>query len=70
MAKTKPLPCPFCGGTKLQLLHGDWGWGFECKKCDAIGPWVKGKDAMIAKWNRRAEAKPERPPHRAGPTRR
>ena len=58
MAKTKPPPCPFCGGTKLQLLHRDCGWWFVCKKCDALGPCVKGKDEMVAKWNRRAEAKP------------
>jgi Lar family restriction alleviation protein len=57
MAKTKPLPCPFCGGTRLQLLHRDWGWWFVCKKCDALGPLVKGKDEMVATWNRRAEAK-------------
>jgi Lar family restriction alleviation protein len=57
MAKTKPLPCPFCGGTKLQLLHRDCGWWFVCKKCDALGPCVKGKDEMVATWNRRAEAK-------------
>ena len=58
MAKTKPPPCPFCGGTKLQLLHRDWGWWFVCKKCERQARWVLVSNEMVATWNRRAEAKP------------
>ena len=60
MAKTKPLPCPFCGGAKLQLLHRDCGWWFVCKKCDALGHRL----GVVLWWFVYAEAKPEDPPEK------
>lgn len=47
-------PCPFCGGTDLDLV--DIGEGFTaiaCNTCDAFGPMGPGEEGAAAEWNER-----------------
>lgn len=50
-------PCPFCGGTNLNLLKGKYMWWVECcnADCGATGGRKSLKKVAIVVWNWRAE---------------
>lgn len=52
MRKIKPelAPCPFCGGTDLNVVQ----W-IECNDCGAFGP-TPGDDGDLSIWNKREPA--------------
>ncbi|MFK3794785.1 Lar family restriction alleviation protein [Pseudomonas sp. NPDC088444] len=49
-------PCPFCGGTNLQVTEASSY--VMCYGCDADGPVGRPADAAIAAWNNRAAPVP------------
>lgn len=51
-------PCPFCGGTHLELYRSSGYW-IRCLDCGCDGP-TWGRDAREAaeKWNHRASGDP------------
>lgn len=67
---TKPLPCPFCGGTLVTVIVGETHrWRLVECACGARGPdarvqtigegtkeqWeAKGRENAIAAWNQRS----------------
>lgn len=63
-------PCPFCGGdARYGDLYEGAGQrpskGYMCIRCDACELFVtfgeRGAWNMVARWNRRAEAKDDKP---------
>jgi len=59
-----PLPCPFCGGTKITV---EWEhcpplddtdtnrrWFAECATCCCQGPFCQKEPQVIPAWNKRA----------------
>lgn len=57
----KPLPCPFCGGSDIDIYETDFGraddpyqFAVQCRSCKALVS-NEGKDDAIAAWNRRAK---------------
>lgn len=51
------LPCPFCGGTNLEVMHavdkeGAFDWKISCADCQ---PLHETEAEAVAAWNRRAE---------------
>lgn len=53
-----PLPCPFCGSTKIDLSNdGSFIDFLECSECQAKGPGVAFDDDTFdiacAEWNKR-----------------
>ncbi len=62
-----PLPCPFCGGTKITvewehcppLDHTDTNrrWFAECMDCSCQGPFCQKEPQVIPAWNKRANDK-------------
>ncbi len=60
----KLKPCPFCGGTKINV-YSCFGmvfpkekpqlWIAECVKCDAHGPFRKTEQGVIKAWNKRSK---------------
>lgn len=68
MPKTKPLPCPFCGGTtgevKSELRHGyekcpddpdARAYWYFCNSCACHGGWAKSESGAIRYWNMRTK---------------
>ena len=60
MDELKPCPlkpCPFCGGTNLNIRKGKYMWWVECCNgdCGAKGGYKSYKKVAIESWNRRAE---------------
>lgn len=57
-----PLPCPYCGGTLLGLIHAqaiDGIWtAVVCRRfdCGAQGPWSEHDAYAIERWSKRAAA--------------
>ena len=50
-------PCPFCGGTDLDLVDIDEGYfAIACGLCDAFGPMGQGEDGAMTEWNQRFES--------------
>lgn len=52
-----PLPCPFCGGTKLDASEApasSFGGYIVCKTCDTYGPEARTNETALEAWNRRA----------------
>lgn len=48
-------PCPFCGGTELEVMEIDEGFSaVACDTCDAIGPMGQGDEEAKREWNQRA----------------
>ena len=48
-------PCPFCGGTELEILDIDEGFcAVACETCDAFGPMGMGPEGAREEWNHRA----------------
>lgn len=66
---TDILPCPFCGGNKIEphqeFERAKWG-RMMCAECGAMGPDVRTgyagpeewRDEATAEWNRRVGNKP------------
>ena len=54
---TELKPCPFCGGTDLNVKKGKYMWWVECcnADCRASGGCQHYKKEAIEAWNRRAE---------------
>lgn len=51
------LPCPFCGGTKLEEVMNDADRSMECLNCHATGPYVdEVMGCPIEMWNSRYPA--------------
>lgn len=56
-----PIPCPFCGGTKIVKqscrVNGGYGKWLHCDTCGANGPMIvadnQGKYDHIIAWNKR-----------------
>ena len=51
------LPCPFCGGTNLEIAHaadknGTYDWKVACADCYIFH---ETEEQAIASWNRRAD---------------
>lgn len=59
-----PLPCPFCGSTKITV---EWEpcpkldetdttrrWFAECTQCSCQGPFCQKEPQVIPAWNKRA----------------
>lgn len=56
MAKTKRLPCPFCGSKRLRVLRSEDDPNDKsvgCLDCYAAGPVNNGKHSASYLWNRR-----------------
>ncbi|MEF8793933.1 Lar family restriction alleviation protein [Thiohalorhabdus sp.] len=50
-----PKPCPFCGGTELEVMDIDEGYAaIACDTCDAFGPMGLGAEGAWREWNHRA----------------
>lgn len=60
----RPLPCPFCGSTKITV---EWEhcpkldqtdtvrrWFAECTQCSCQGPFCQKEPQVIPEWNKRA----------------
>lgn len=48
------LPCPFCGGTKLEEVMNDADRSMECLNCHATGPYVDPfVESATEAWNSR-----------------
>lgn len=58
MKEIKLKPCPFCGGSVLEVYLD---YMINCKKCKTIfvQPQSKNPKSMIAVWNNRKERKNE-----------
>lgn len=56
MAELKP--CPFCGGTELNVRKAKYMWWVECcnVNCSACSGYKSHKKAAIEAWNRRAKS--------------
>lgn len=51
----EPKPCPFCGGTDLEVMDIDEGYAaIACDTCDAFGPMGFGAEGAWQEWNHRA----------------
>jgi len=53
---TKLKPCPFCGGTVLELIEPATlqpAYYVACEKCDASGPMAKSQWGASRLWNTR-----------------
>lgn len=57
----KPIPCPFCGESNIDIFETDFGrseepyqFAVKCKSCGALVS-AEDKNAAIATWNRRAK---------------
>ena len=49
---TTPLPCPFCGGTMLEINAIVFrAWFVHCNQCCSKGPEGKTPDAAVRGWN-------------------
>lgn len=60
MSAGTPKPCPFCGGTNLELPNDvldtqddTWDKYVRCTDCDAIGPIKLWQHEAIEAWNGR-----------------
>lgn len=59
-----PLPCPFCGSTKitvewepcpkLDATDTNRRWFAECTQCSCQGPFCQKEPQVIPAWNKRA----------------
>jgi Lar family restriction alleviation protein len=51
------LPCPFCGGDVTVFGgHNNNPASVNCNDCDSYGPSMRGREAAVIAWNRRAAA--------------
>lgn len=48
------LPCPFCGGSNVDLAKLGENICVQCADCEASGPWTGNGDVARLKWTRRA----------------
>lgn len=56
----KPLPCPFCGSTKVELKYCIMDSGLKvhrvlCHNCLGSGGIDVNEKSALAKWNHRSE---------------
>lgn len=59
---TKPLPCPFCSGTRLRAVElpnydatPSGNYAVVCDGCGAHGPDGQSEDEALKAWGRRPE---------------
>lgn len=57
----KLKPCPFCGGSDIDIRTDDNGlsWYSFCKDCGVMCGYAMNKKAVINAWNRRVEREEE-----------
>lgn len=60
ISKYTLLPCPFCGGVKLEINLG-WYKHVHCRdwRCDACGPNRRSEAKAVECWNKRALDEPK-----------
>lgn len=56
------LPCPFCGGSKLEIVHYLGGYRVKCLGCECESGYHSTEDKAMDAWNRRAQLKLEPEP--------
>lgn len=49
----KPLPCPFCGSARSELVQGGDDWYRNCCGCGAGTAGFRLKSKAMTAWNRR-----------------
>lgn len=57
----KLKPCPFCGGSDIDIRTDDNGlsWYSFCKDCGVMCGYAMNKKDVINAWNKRAERSEE-----------
>lgn len=61
--RIEPIPCPYCGGTRLIVYSRDYKtpagsslrefWRISCDSCDANGPQADTRSKAMMLWNTR-----------------
>lgn len=56
MSELKLKPCPFCGGTDIDIRTNDYGlsWYSFCNDCGVMCGYAMTKDDVMNAWNMRA----------------
>lgn len=48
-------PCPFCGSTKIIMLHKGNQYWMQCEQCYACGPLAAASYNAFLKWEMRED---------------